>query len=515
MSLSTEIIDNFFTRNVIGNLRQTQEDCSGMAETPNGDVFVVCDGVGDNADGDKASSIAVDAIIEFFMKGKYDNVPQAINDALQYANEKILSYASVDGEYAGMSTTACVLLLQDKNAFIAHVGDSRIYLYLGKEKELHRLTKDHSYVQSMIDAGEITDDEAESHPRKNIILNALGNDAEVNPTIDMLQPKNGDVFLLCTVGLNGMIPDHIIENTLNQDDSLGQKGEMLVELAMQGKNGHQGRPDNCTLQLIKIDNSPWERSEFTSYSQKKQNESEMPSRQESDDEISSEDNGDKKTKSLLEKILYVIIPLLIIVSCLVFINKEKKENKSLVQESKVETKVSQEEAVIQDSLFLYDEMPAGPEAEDVQAKEPEPEIMTEPEPIKNIEQLSKPKTIYTKNVSFGITKAVETDAEYIISYKVRKGDNISEICQMFGCVQSDFRKWNNLKNNNIGAGMVYIVKPQRKNMQCKVYAVKRNEILANIAKRNKVKMDDLIAWNGLKNPNSIQPGQKLIMIVKK
>ena len=86
---------------------------------------------------------------------------------------------------------------------------------------------------------------------------------------------------------------------------------------------------------------------------------------------------------------------------------------------------------------------------------------------------------------------------------------------MFGCTQSDFKKWNNLKDNKIGAGMVYIVKPDKQNVQCKVYTIKRNEILANIAKRNKVKMDDLIVCNGLKNPNSIQPGQKLIMIVKK
>lgn len=521
MSLSTENIDNFFAKNVIGNVRQTQEDCCGKAETPNGDVFVVCDGVGGNAGGDKASSIAVDAIVEFFKKDKYDNEPLAVNDALQYANERILSYASVYGEYAGMSTTACVLLLQDKNAFIAHVGDSRIYLYLGKEKELHRLTKDHSYVQSLIDAGEMTDDEAESHPRKNVILNALGDNAVVNPTIDMLQPKNGDIFLLCTDGLNGMISDKTIEHIMKQECSLEQKGERLIELAMQGENGRQGGMDNCTLQLIKIDNSPWERSEFTSYSPKSQNKSEIASVQEAEEEHSPEDKDDKKPKSLLEKILYLLIPLLIIVSCFEFINKDKKEKVSQTSELKEETESSQEGTVIHDTLFLCDEMQTELkyEVEDVQVKEPEPDVKTqtesEPEPKKSIEQPSVPKTIYTKNVSFGVTKVVETDTGYKISYKVRKGDNISEICQMFGCTQSDFKKWNNLKDNKIGAGMVYIVKPDKQNVQCKVYTIKRNEILANIAKRNKVKMDDLIVCNGLKNPNSIQPGQKLMMIVKK
>lgn len=521
MTLSTENPKNIFAKSVIGNVRANQEDCCGMAQTANGDVFVVCDGVGGVAGGDKASSIAVDAIIEYFKREEYTNVPQAINNAMQYANEKILSYASVYREYSGMSTTACVLLLQEKNAFIAHIGDSRIYLYLGKEKELHRLTKDHSYVQSLVDAGEITDEEAETHPRKNIILKSLGHDFEVEPTIDMLQPKNGDIFLLCTDGLNGMISDNTIELTLKQENSLEQKGEQLIELAMQGENGRSGGHDNCTLQLINIDNSPWEKSEFTSYNPVRCGEQKIASRQETEEKPSSGNTCENKHKSLLEKILYVIIPLLIIVSCYMFINKDKEEKTSQHSENKVETVAPQEETVIQDTIPAMEEIVSEPEPaiEIAQTTKPEPEIKTTPKPEskpeKNIEQPSKPKTIYTKNVSFGVTKVVETDTEYRISYKVKKGDNISEICQMFGCSQSDFKKWNNLKNNNIGAGMVYVVKPQKRNIQCKVYTVKKNEILANIAKRNKVKMDDVIQCNGLKNPNSIQPGQKLVMIVKK
>ena len=177
-----------------------------------------------------------------------------------------------------------------------------------------------------------------------------------------------------------------------------------------------------------------------------------------------------------------------------------------------------EETIVQDTMPAHEEIVMEPEIEVVQTPMPEQEIKPTPEPEskpEKKEQSYQPKTIYTKNVSFGVTKVVESEAEYRISYKVKKGDNISEICQMFGCTQSDFKKWNNLKNNNIGAGMVYVVKPQKKNIQCKVYTVKKNEILANIAKKNNAKMDDVITCNGLKNPNSIQPGQKLIIVVKR
>lgn len=513
MSLSTENPENVFVKSVIGNVRNAQEDCCGMAETPNGDVFVVCDGVGGNVGGDKASAIAVDAIIEYFKREEYTNVLHAINGAMQYANERILSYACMYREYAGMSTTASVLLLQDKNAFIAHVGDSRIYLYLGKEKELHRITKDHSYVQSLVDAGEVTDEEAENHPRKNIILKSLGHDTEADPTIDVLQPKNGDVFLLCTDGLNGMISDKTIEHTLKQENSLEQNGEQLVDLAMQGENGCKGGLDNCTLQLIKIDNSPWEKSEFTSYNPIRQEVPESTSI--TTEEIPSlEEKEEPERKFSLEKILYILIPLLIIAICFIFIKKDKEGKTSSEAETQIEKTIVQDTIPVQEEIVSEPE----PEMEMVQTPEQEPEIKPTPEPESKPEKKeqpspSKPKTIYTKNVSFGVTKVVETDAEYKISYKVKKGDNISEICQMFGCTQSDFKKWNNLKNSNIGAGMVYVVKALKSKVECKVYTVKKNEILANIAKRNKVKMDDVIKCNGLKNPNTIQPGQKLIMIV--
>lgn len=261
--MNLTIIDNnnIFHKDVIGNVRTAQEDSHDIAAlTPNGDVFVVCDGMGGHVGGKQASSIAVKSIIDYLKKEKYPQPIQALNDALQFANMQILAYANEHPELKGMGTTACIVLMQDSEAYIAHVGDSRIYLYLGKERQLHRITKDHSYVQTLVDAGQITDEEAEHHPNKNRILKALGIKTDLVPSFDRLRPKNGDVLLICSDGLSGMISDSTMSNILTEDLSIAEKGETLISLALKA-----GGLDNITLELIQITNSPHPKSIFKSY----------------------------------------------------------------------------------------------------------------------------------------------------------------------------------------------------------------------------------------------------------
>lgn len=269
MSLVTNTND-IFMKGVIGNVRKAQEDSHDMKlKTPNGDVFVVCDGMGGHVGGAKASSLAVESIVNFLNKEKYADPFVALNGALQFANMQILGFAASHPEYKGMGTTACVLLLQSDGAYFAHVGDSRIYLYLGKKKQLHRITKDHSYVQALVDAGQINDWQAEHHANKNRILKALGVTPNLQPSFGEAIPKNGDIFLICSDGLSGMIPDSTIEKVLGQNSTLEAKGELLINMAMQGETVQPGGQDNCTLELIQIDNSPWQKSEFTSYNPSK------------------------------------------------------------------------------------------------------------------------------------------------------------------------------------------------------------------------------------------------------
>ena len=211
----------------------------------------------------------MESIISHIEAEKYASPIEALDGALQFANMQILRYAAENPEFKGMGTTACIVLMQGDDVWIAHVGDSRIYLYLGKEKQLNRITKDHSYVQTLVDAGEITDDEAEHHPNKNRIMKALGIKPELQPSFNHenrpVHPKKGDVFLICSDGLCGMIPDRTIERVLGEKLTLHEKGEKLIELAMIGEIVQPGGRDNCTLELIEVDNSPWNQSEFMSY----------------------------------------------------------------------------------------------------------------------------------------------------------------------------------------------------------------------------------------------------------
>lgn len=259
MSLVTNL-DHIFKKGVIGLVRKAQEDSHDMKlKTPNGDVFVVCDGMGGHVGGATASDLAVKNIIEYLNSEKYEDPIAALDNALKRANDQILGFAAEHPEFKGMGTTACILLLQSDCAYLAHVGDSRIYLYDGKEQKLHRVTKDHSYVQTLVDAEQISDEEAEHHSNKNRILKALGvvPSSSLQPSFNQGHPRNGDIFLICSDGLSGMIPDRTIERVLQQNSSLEARGEMLINLAMEGETVHPGGQDNCTLELIQIDNSAW------------------------------------------------------------------------------------------------------------------------------------------------------------------------------------------------------------------------------------------------------------------
>lgn len=256
---------DIFSSSVRGNVRKQNEDSCGVFEVPNGKLYVVCDGMGGHAGGATASKIGVDSIANYFQQAKYPDVKLALADALEYANLQIIDAANEMPSLKGMGTTACVLLIQGDEAWIAHCGDSRIYLYCAEQQWLHRITKDHSYVQGLVDQGIITDAEAESHPNKNRILKALGIKPDCKPTIceQPILPANGDTFLICSDGLSGMVNDEQLQYVLQQDGTILNKGQMMIQLALQA-----GGLDNITTQLIKISYSPHAHSVFVSQNPK-------------------------------------------------------------------------------------------------------------------------------------------------------------------------------------------------------------------------------------------------------
>lgn len=240
-----------------GAVRPANEDSLGVElNTINGSVFVVCDGMGGHVGGAMASSIAVKSILDYFKLELHENPFVALDDAFQFANTQIFAKTLEDPSLKGMGTTGVILLVRDEDVYIGHVGDSRIYIK--SRGQLSRLTKDHSYVQQLVDQAIILDEDAESHPQKNQILKALGHSEEVKPTIcqQPIKAKKGDLFLLCSDGQCGMVVDRDMEELID-GDNIEASVENLYNVAME-----HGGTDNITNILIKITESTNPTSSF-------------------------------------------------------------------------------------------------------------------------------------------------------------------------------------------------------------------------------------------------------------
>jgi hypothetical protein len=162
-----------------------------------------------------------------------------------------------------MGTTCTVLLIRGSETFIGHVGDSRIYLQTNGK--LHRITKDHSFVQTLVDQGLISDSEAESHPRKNELLKALGIRDTVEPEVSSapIQASAGDCFMMCSDGLCGLVDDNAMESVLGSNQAIDDKTDKLIAMAKSA-----GGNDNITVAVIDIESSPFTTSVFVDLSPK-------------------------------------------------------------------------------------------------------------------------------------------------------------------------------------------------------------------------------------------------------
>ena len=232
-----------------GLVRPHNEDSNRVERTTNGDLFVVCDGMGGHVGGATASRMGVDSICQYVKEHECGLPQQFLVQALEYANKRVFSESRANPNLKGMGTTACVALVRDDKVWYAHVGDSRIYYFNAKNKSLYRLTKDHSVVQALVDQGMITEAEAEHHPEKNKIRKALGikETVEPEPCQMPLLPAEGDVLLICSDGLSGMMDEDDILEVLITKDNINEAGKVLIELAKSG-----GGTDNITVQLIRF-----------------------------------------------------------------------------------------------------------------------------------------------------------------------------------------------------------------------------------------------------------------------
>ncbi|MGB0680428.1 MAG: Stp1/IreP family PP2C-type Ser/Thr phosphatase, partial [Polyangiales bacterium] len=217
---------------------------------PQGLVLAVCDGMGGAAAGEVASQMAVDTIHTLMREGEVpkdrDSFAQRLVRAIRTAGFEIHEAARSDRARRGMGTTATVAALIDAVLFVGQVGDSRAYVW--RDAELTQITKDQSLVNQLIEAGQLTEAEAEAFEHSNIILQALGTTEDVNVDLTFLELRRGDTLLLCSDGLTGMIGADAIHDVLQHCDDLHQAGTELIRLANEG-GGH----DNITVILARFD----------------------------------------------------------------------------------------------------------------------------------------------------------------------------------------------------------------------------------------------------------------------
>ena len=231
----------------IGRARSTNQDSFFAGRIGESAVFaVVCDGMGGANAGNVASELAVRHISEYVIRSYRDGMDmtdteKTLKNAIVSANISLYDMAVNNAELTGMGTTAVAAFVKDGTAVIAHVGDSRIYLVNG---EIKQLTRDHSVVQSLIESGKITPEDAKVHPRKNVITRALGAEENVAVDSDCITLSNGDTLLLCSDGLTNVLDDKDILKVFQNND-ISAVAERLVEEA--NKNGGG---DNITVVTV-------------------------------------------------------------------------------------------------------------------------------------------------------------------------------------------------------------------------------------------------------------------------
>jgi PPM family protein phosphatase len=226
-----------------GRVRKGNED-SYLVEEP---LFAVADGMGGHLAGDVASSTAVDVITNRLSDADAAN-PETLAQMLREANSAIFSRAEDDNSLHGMGTTCTLLMLDDGRAHIAHVGDSRAYLF--RDGSLEQLTEDHTLVGRMVREGRLTEQEAERHPQRSIITRALGVDSEVDVDLSTVNLEDGDRVLICSDGLSSMISNDDIAAVLRKEQDPQTAADRLVDLALDA-----GGEDNVTVVVLAIGDS--------------------------------------------------------------------------------------------------------------------------------------------------------------------------------------------------------------------------------------------------------------------
>lgn len=230
----------------VGQKRKMNQDYVFVSDSPVGNLpnlFVVADGMGGHNAGDYASSHAAQILVDEIKEDADFNPIKVIRHAIETANTEIIEQAQKDERLRGMGTTMVVATIVGHYAYVANVGDSRLYAI---QDRIHQVTKDHSLVQEMVRMGELKAEDARNHPDKNIITRALGAERTVDIDFFDLKLEPGSTILMCSDGLSNMVEDSKMEEIiLNANADITQKGEELLREA-----NLNGGKDNIAIVLI-------------------------------------------------------------------------------------------------------------------------------------------------------------------------------------------------------------------------------------------------------------------------
>jgi protein phosphatase len=234
-----------------GKVRELNEDSyrliTGHSNVP--DAFIVADGMGGHSSGEVASGMAVEFAEQYILThpevfSHEESVLSGIKKLMEEANTAIFTKASESQSNFGMGTTFITVVMLNNKMYIGHVGDSRVYLI--RDGVIEKVTTDHSFIEELIKNGSLTREEAENHPKKNVITRALGCDQEILVDTLTVEVKDEDIFVLCTDGLTNMLrEDEILDIILKSEDPETACNE-LVHCA-----NEKGGEDNITVIIIK------------------------------------------------------------------------------------------------------------------------------------------------------------------------------------------------------------------------------------------------------------------------
>lgn len=231
-----------------GKVREKNEDFHAILSVGDSGVFVVADGMGGHAVGEIASRTAVEFALSTLPQQlesvrTIEDIENLLQETIEKANVRVYLQSLDNKEYRGMGTTLTLAVFRDWRLYISHIGDCRVYLLHGGS--LERLTVDHTLVQELVEMGSISEEEAEKHPKRHVLVRSLGVNEYMKPDTYSFDISEGDVILMCTDGLYGYVDEDTIRKIMKRHKNLDSCVEQLIDAA-----NSEGGPDNITAILI-------------------------------------------------------------------------------------------------------------------------------------------------------------------------------------------------------------------------------------------------------------------------